>query len=49
MHIFALTETQIVQNCSNELLERDGYKFMRLDRNGDGGAIGICNAIYSAL
>ena len=41
IHILALNETKIDQNYSNELLEIEKYKFMRLDRNRNGGGVGI--------
>ena len=39
-HIHALNETKMDQNFSSDLLEIEAYKFIRLDRNCNGGGIG---------
>ena len=49
IHILALHETKIDDNYASDLLQIDGYRFFRHDRNRDGGGVGfyISNTIYS--
>ena len=42
IYILALNEAKIDQNYSSDLLKIDGYKFIKHDRNRNGGGVGIC-------
>ena len=39
IHFLALNETKIDESCSNELLQIEGYRFERLNRNRNGGGV----------
>ena len=41
IHILALNETKIDDNYPSDLLQLDGYRFVRYDRNRDGGGVGF--------
>ena len=49
IHILALNETKINDNYPSDLLQIDGYRFVRHDRNRDGGGVGfyISNTIIA--
>ena len=49
IHILALNETKVHDNIPSDLLQIDGYRFARHDRNRDGGGVGfyISNTIVA--
>ena len=49
IHILALNETKVDDNYPSDLLQIDGYRFVRHDRNRDGGGVGfyISNTIVA--
>ena len=49
IHILALNETKIDDNYHSDLLQVDGYRFVRHDRNRDGGGVGfyISNTVFA--
>ena len=49
IHILALNETKVDDNIPRDLLPIDGYRFVRHDRNRDGGGVGfyISNTIVA--
>ena len=51
IHILALNETKIDDNYPSDLLQIDGYRFVRHDRNRDGRGVGfyISNTIVADI